>query len=574
VHAFGQDTRLAIIFGSFMLVILLVSFGLVIWRLPLLKSRHELDSLFSRETAFLVNNWVLLFASLFVLGATMWPTVAEMLTGHRATMGAFFFNQWMTPIGLILLFLTGVGPLIPWRRATPESLLKQFLWPVAGAVLLLGIIVAWDWVRAARFGELVAGGTFVSHLKDRFREIGVAPLINFGLSGFVMGTVLQEFWRGAGVRARSLGVDRFTALIGLVARGKRRYGGYLVHAAIVLMFIGFGGGAFKRDLEVSMRQGQKVEFAGYGFTLNEVQKGQDAQKEMVTALLTVTEGDKVVRRLAPGKWTYNKHEDQPTTEVDIWRQAGKDVYLILAGYDLGSGQAMLKIVINPLVNWIWIGFVLLAFGTFIAIFPDRVLELVAESAGEGGPPRSRAAKGGAAAAMVLALALGLGGVASAQGGMPAAAPMEKLDHASQPQTTKYSPAELRLFRRIVCMCETCPRLPLSECNCGFAEKDRRRITHMLTVEHKSEADVLAWFKDKYGEAAFGAPVEGLGRYAWLFMYGAGGLAILGVVVRAMRWRRSGGAAAPGVAAAAPAGPEPAAPTRYEEKLDDELRDLD
>ncbi|HEY3354956.1 MAG TPA: cytochrome c-type biogenesis CcmF C-terminal domain-containing protein [Polyangia bacterium] len=570
VHAFGQDTRLALIFGTFMFLILVVAFGLVIWRLLLLKSRSELDSVFSREAVFLVNNWILLFAALFVLGATLWPTIAEMITGHRATMGALFFNKWMTPIGLILLFLTGVGPLIPWRRATPASLVRQFLWPAAGALALLAIIVGWDWYRAARFGELETGVGFVGHLVARFRDIGLAPLIDFGLAGFVLGSVVQELWRGSGVRAKSLGVDRFTALIGLIARGKRRYGGYLVHASIALMFIGFGGEAFKRDLEASMRKGQDVQFAGYGFKLDEVAKTTDAQKEMVTATMTVTKNGAVVRRMAPGKWTYFKHDEQPTTEVDIWRQAGKDVYIILSGYELGSGQAMLKIVINPLVNWVWIGFLLLFLGTFIALFPDRVLERVAEATGEAGPP-SRAAKGGAAAAVVLALLLGGAGVAVAQGAMPPPAPLEKMDHSAKARITSRSPLEAQLFRRIVCMCDTCPRLPLSDCGCGFAEKERNRISRMLNVEHKTEADVIGWYMEKYGQAALGAPVEGLGRWAWLIMYGAGGGAILGVIVLALRWRRAAAAAA----AAAPAAAAPTAGvTRYEEKLDDELRDLD
>ena len=131
VHAFGEDPELAWMFTVFMVFMLTVSFGLVIYRLPLLRARNELDSWISREAAFLVNNWILLFCAFFVVFATMFPTLSEAIRGERLTVAAPFFNQWMTPIGLILLFLTGVGPLLAWRRSTVANLHQQFLWPVA-----------------------------------------------------------------------------------------------------------------------------------------------------------------------------------------------------------------------------------------------------------------------------------------------------------------------------------------------------------------------------------------------------------------------------------------------------------
>ena len=134
VHAFGEDPELAMMFGIFMAIILIVSFGLVIYRLPLLRARHELDSWASREAAFLLNNWILLFSAVFILFATMFPTLSEAITGERLTVGPPFFNKWMLPIGLILLLLTGVGPLMAWRKSTLSNLGNQFLWPVTAAV--------------------------------------------------------------------------------------------------------------------------------------------------------------------------------------------------------------------------------------------------------------------------------------------------------------------------------------------------------------------------------------------------------------------------------------------------------
>src|SRR5438034_5025218 len=214
VHAFGSDRALAWLFTGFMIAIVTFSFGLVIYRLPLLRARNELDSWVSREAAFLVNNWILLFSAFFVLFATMFPTLSEAVRGDRLTVGPTFFNTWMLPIGLILLVLTGVGPLLAWRRSTLTNLREQFMWPTLSAVLTGAALAAFGF---------------------RLWPSGVC----FELCAFVTATITQEFWRGANVRRRATGTDVFTALVGLVGRNKRRYGGYIVHIGIVLMFLGF-----------------------------------------------------------------------------------------------------------------------------------------------------------------------------------------------------------------------------------------------------------------------------------------------------------------------------------------------
>src|SRR3954465_14448308 len=196
VHAFGEDVELARMFTVFMVTILVVSFGFVIYRLPLLRARNELDSWVSREAAFLVNNWILLFGAMFVLFATMFPTLSEPVTGQRLTVGPPFFTKWMLPIGLVLLVLTGVGPLLAWRKSTILNLRDQFLVPISSAVVTVGALLA----------------------------IGLrqwAPLTCFGLCAFVIITIGQEFWRGALVRRKNTGTDVFTAMVGLVGRNKR-----------------------------------------------------------------------------------------------------------------------------------------------------------------------------------------------------------------------------------------------------------------------------------------------------------------------------------------------------------------
>src|SRR4051812_38587637 len=178
VHAFGQDTTLAWLFTGFMIVILTFSFGLVIYRLPLLKGRNELDSWLSREAAFLANNWILLFSALLVLFGTMFPTLSEAVTGERLTVAGPFFNKWLIPIGLILLGLTGIGPLLAWRRSTVKNLAEQFLWPAIGAAVSLGVTL---------------------YLKIPIWSAGLC----FALCGMVVGTVVQEFYRGAVVRRKN-----------------------------------------------------------------------------------------------------------------------------------------------------------------------------------------------------------------------------------------------------------------------------------------------------------------------------------------------------------------------------------
>src|SRR5437867_1034595 len=184
VHAFGEDPMLTRLFTGFMLAILVVSFGFVIYRMPLLRARNTLDSWASREAAFIVNNWILLFSAFFILFATMFPTLSEAITGNRITVGPPFFNKWMVPIGLVLLFLTGVGPLIAWRKASVWNLRYQFTWPLTAALLAVGVAIATGLARDS-----------------------IAATICFGLAGFVLGTITQEFARGAGVRKKNTGAD-------------------------------------------------------------------------------------------------------------------------------------------------------------------------------------------------------------------------------------------------------------------------------------------------------------------------------------------------------------------------------
>jgi len=520
VHAFGEDPALARMFIIFMISILTVSFGFVIYRLPLLRARNELDSWVSREAAFLANNWILLFSAFFIAFGTLFPTISEAVTGERLTVGEPFFNKWMLPIGLALLLLTGVGPLLAWRKSTVRNLRDQFLVPVAVALAVAGTLVA---------------------LGVRVWTSGIC----FALCGFVMGTIGQEFWRGARVRQGATGTDVFTALIGLVARSKRRYGGYIVHVGIVLIFLGFAGKGFSKDEQVLLRPGQQAEVGDIVVRLDAVRVTDDGQKQMITAHTTVFRDGEELAKMYPAKWFFRKHEDQPTTEVAIRRSISEDIYLVLPAFNLEEQSASMEIVVNPLVNWVWVGFGILALGTGIALLPDTVFAFAV----------ARIPANAVTTALLLLSLLLWPAAVIAQSG-ETVAPRER------------SALQRRLEGEIMCTCG-CQQI-MGSCqmrpNCGHYDAQNTRLAGYIAEGKDYDAIKASFVKEFGGQAVLAAPLDqGFNRLAWLFPYLAAAAALIGIVVTARRWSRQ---AAP--AAAGDAGLDPAVSAR----LDDELRDLD
>jgi cytochrome c-type biogenesis protein CcmF len=519
VHAFGEDRWLAGLFSGFMVLIVTFSFGWVIYRLPLLKSRHELDSWASREAAFLVNNWILLFSAFFILFATMFPTLSEAVRGQRLTVGPPFFNMWMRPIGLALLVLTGIAPLLAWKKSTISNLVHQFTWPVAAMMVTAAAVAA---------------------LGIRVWSSGIC----FALCAFVGTTILQEFVRGAQVRRGASGSDIFTALVGLVARQQRRYGGYIVHVGIVLMFLGFAGQGYKLEENMKLNPGDKGTVGRFTVRHDSISVTSDDQKQMITGHVTVFQGDKMIAEMTPARWFFAKHEDQPTTEVAIRRAAGEDVYIVLAAYEVGTQNATYAVTINPLVNWIWLGFGVLAIGTGIALLPERAFAL----AGARVPDA-------AVTTTLLLLMLLLPGVARAQ--------------------TVVSRSELRkqLEGDIMCTCGGC-KAPMNNCpmggSCHGLKEQSDKLDRYLAQGMTREQVRAAFVADHGGQDVLTAPLdEGFNRLAWALPYvaGATGAALVGLV--AFRWtRRHDNVPPAGTVADAPMEDALAA------RLDDELRDLD
>ncbi len=342
VHAFAQS-GIGPMFGVFIVTTSAFCVWALVRRLPKLRARNRLESMVSRESTFLLNNLVLLGATFAVFWGTIFPLVSEALRGVKITVGAPFFNQVNIPIALALLALTGIGPVLAWRKSSAENLRKQFFWPAA--VTVLGAVLLW-------LGE--------------FRQL--YAFIALTLAIFVTATIVQEFYRGVQARRANQRENGLVALGRLFSRNQRRYGGYIVHFGIVLIFVGISGTAFTLQSEVTLKPQENFGLGRYHLEFARMDFGSDAAKEWMRGELQVYLDGKLVETLHPEKRLYATHE-QPTTEVALLSTWRDDLYLVLAGYDNEQGAATFSAYVNPLVRWLWIGGWVMALGTVLALVP-------------------------------------------------------------------------------------------------------------------------------------------------------------------------------------------------------------
>src|SRR3990172_7892250 len=343
VHAFAQSD-IGPAFVAFLGIGILFTGWLLLERLDYLKSASQLDSLVSRESSFLFNNLLLLAAFFSVLRGTLFPVITEAVKGVKISVGAPFFNKGNIPIGLLLLFLTGVAPLFAWRKSSLGSLRRNFLMP--GIVSLA--------IGAALFALGV-------------REL--YPQISFILCAFVALTLFMEFYRGARVIRQKSGGSLLVAAVTLTQRNTRRYGGYIVHFGIVLMFIGFTGTAFNTEHEQEMRVGDQMEIGRYRLQLLELIETDNPNYGAQHAVLALYQGEKQLSVLRPERRLY-KASRQPTTEVAIRPRLNEDLYIVFSGMS-DEGGAVITAHVNPLVNSIWIGGFIVVLGTLVALVPSR-----------------------------------------------------------------------------------------------------------------------------------------------------------------------------------------------------------
>jgi cytochrome c-type biogenesis protein CcmF len=343
VHAFTQGS-IGILFLSFLALVLLTALGLVAWRWEALRSEGELDSIVSRESAFLLNNVFLVAAAFTVFFGTVFPLLSEAVRGVKVSVGAPFFNQVNVPLFLSLVFLMGVGPLIAWRRASLASLKRNFLWPVA-----LGVVAA-----AAAFA------------------LGVRSLLaalTFATTVFVAVTIAVDFTRATRARLR-VGESLLPAMGGLLLRHNRRYGGFVVHLGILIIALGvMGSHAWSVQTETTLHRGESAELAGYRFRFDGLTAVEESNHFKVIGAFTVSNG-RALGVLRPAKKFYPQ-EQAPIAYVDYRLGLREDLYLVLGDFARDGSQATIKLQVNRLVSWIWIGGLVLTLGALLAILPER-----------------------------------------------------------------------------------------------------------------------------------------------------------------------------------------------------------
>jgi cytochrome c-type biogenesis protein CcmF len=352
VHSFTQSD-IGYFFLALLFVSAVLSFTLLYTRWPMLEAEVQLESLLSRESAFLFNNLALVGIAFSVLWGTLFPILSEAVKGTKITVGPPFFDRVNIPLGLFLLLLTGVGPLIAWRKASAANLQRQFVVP-----LLCGVVTA---------AVLVVMG-----LRDFY------PLVALSLAGFVVGTVGQEFYRGIRARMSLHGEQMALALAHLVARNRRRYGGYIVHIGIVIYFVAFTGLAFKVKHEAVLQPGAVDTLRSpfgqvYTFTHMGISQYTRLNRHVSVATLEVRIDGKRIGIITSERRQYVDSFDQPTfepaTEIGLRSTLREDLYVVFAGSPDGTETARYTIMINPLVSWFWIGCGVLTIGGLIAMWP-------------------------------------------------------------------------------------------------------------------------------------------------------------------------------------------------------------
>ncbi len=356
VHSFTQS-NVGYFFLAFLIGVAVLSFTLLYTRWDRLEADTPLESMVSREAAFLFNNLLFVGIAFSVLWGTLFPILSEAVRGTKISVGPPFFNKVNVPLGLLLLALTGIGPLIAWRKASTANLKRQFTWPVATGLAVLAI-------------ALLAG------MRDLY------PVMALSLGGFVLGTLSQEFIRGTRARHAMYNENYLWAFLRLISRNRRRYGGYIVHLGIVVYGVAFAGMAFKVEKEATLRPGESTTLRSafgheYTFTHMGISQFEQLNRVVSQASVQVTRDGKPIGVInsekrqhfsepAPG---VRQKSFEPSTEVGIRSTWQEDLYIVFAGSVNGSEEAVYRFTLNPLVIWVWMGGVILVIGGLITMWP-------------------------------------------------------------------------------------------------------------------------------------------------------------------------------------------------------------
>ncbi|MDP2952535.1 MAG: cytochrome c-type biogenesis CcmF C-terminal domain-containing protein, partial [Chloroflexota bacterium] len=352
VHSFSES-GMGPFFFSFIVVTTLAAVLLLLFRVRELRSENELDSLVSRESTFLLNNLVLLAVAFATFWGTIFPLISEWVRGVKITVSVPFYNQVNGPILLLLILLMGICPLIGWRRASVDNFLRNFLYPLA-------------------LGLAAAVGLWLIGVRQPF------ALLSLSIIAFVAATIFLEWFRGVRARARLRGENPLKAFLNVTWANKPRYGGYIIHLAILMIAVGLVGlNFYKSEKEATLLPGETMSLGSYTMKYEGKSEFNTPSRNVTVATLSLYNSDGKSIGFLNAKKFLHRYYDQPVTEVAIYTTPLEDFYVILGAWG-EDGSTVFKVVINPMVVWVWIGGVLVLVGTVVAFWPDRRERLTEE----------------------------------------------------------------------------------------------------------------------------------------------------------------------------------------------------
>jgi cytochrome c-type biogenesis protein CcmF len=354
VHSFAQSAIGPLFFG-FLALMAVLSFVLIVMRWEALKTDNVLTSLTSREAAFLANNFLFLAILFFTFVGTNYPILSELFTNEKATVGPPFYERMNGPLFALLMLLMGVAPLTMWYKTRLKRLGHLMVWPVVLATVLVIVLLVFgisSWVA----------------------------LLGYWLVTFAGTVTIFEFVRGTRARMRK-GEAPWTALGRLMARNRRRYGGYWIHLGVVIMGFGIiGSTVYQQETQIQLRRGESVTLGDFTMVFNDVSRFPGPDDLIITeASVDLYRGDRFLRELTPRTELYTR-SGQPMTIPSARSTIGEDFYTLLISWEpVTADQATFKLYINPLINWVWGGGIIFVFGTLIAAWPDPAPQRVAAS---------------------------------------------------------------------------------------------------------------------------------------------------------------------------------------------------
>ena len=350
VHAFAQSP-IGTWFLAFMIIAFAVFLFFFIKNRDHLRSENHLESMMSRESSFLFNNELLLAACFAILWGTFFPVLSEWVTDNKITVGPPFYNHVTVPIALLLLVLTAVGPLLAWRRTSFATLKRNFAIPVAiavaAAIALVGVgIRPWQ-------------------------DIGyLYSLMAISLAVLVLATVASEFLRGARVISNHTGDSLVSSVAHLWRRNTRRYGGYIVHIGVVIAVIGLAGAAFNKNVEKEMGPGDNLEIGKYTVTFRSPTQDDTPNEFRESAIMDVFKDGRSIGTMYPTR-RFFKASQQANTVPSIKSTILEDLYVVYAGHNADSPRPVMNVHLNPLVSWLWAGWLIIVVGTLLALVPNE-----------------------------------------------------------------------------------------------------------------------------------------------------------------------------------------------------------